>query len=351
MKHIKLTKPIIAGISIAVVLAIVGTVGALNGWFGGGGKIPGDTFTRGLVGYWSFDEGSGSMAYDASGNENHGELKPSATNRPQWTTGKISGALQFDGLDDYVEATVSQATTTIMFWFDDGAGWKHWTKVEDAYYLNGTVTGTPAVFPVYIVGTTVQIGKHIEDGSFVAGKIDEVRIYNRALSAAEIRYHYNRGGPVGHWKFDEGEGQIAYDSTWNNNDGQLGSTTAADAADPKWVTGKYGSALSFDGVDDYVQATVTQTKTSYSLWVKPTSTGLWEHVAKVSDTYYVNGVRGQTPTAFPIYVDGNTIYIGKIIDATTYFNGLIDDVRIYNYARSPEQILQDYNAGLGIYFK
>jgi hypothetical protein len=27
------------------------------------------------------------------------------------------------------------------------------------------------------------------------------------------------------------------------------------------------------------------------------------------------------------------------------FNGLIGDVRIYNYARTAEQILQDYNAG------
>jgi hypothetical protein len=84
------------------------------------------------------------------------------------------------------------------------------------------------------------------------GFIDEVRIYNRALSAEEIRYHYNRGGPVAYWKFDEGSGQTAYDFTNNSNDGQLGSTTAADAADPTWIQGKYGSALSFDGVDDYV---------------------------------------------------------------------------------------------------
>jgi hypothetical protein len=34
-----------------------------------------------------------------------------------------------------------------------------------------------------------------------------------------------------------------------------------------------------------------------------------------------------------------------------WFNGLIDDVRIYNYARTPEQILQDYNAGLSTHFK
>ncbi len=33
------------------------------------------------------------------------------------------------------------------------------------------------------------------------------------------------------------------------------------------------------------------------------------------------------------------------------FNGLIDDVRIYNYARTQEQIRLDYNAGLSVHFK
>ncbi len=53
------------------------------------------------------------------------------------------------------------------------------------------------------------------------GFIDEVRIYNRALSAAEVRYHYNHGGPVAEWKFDEGSGTTIYDSTENNKDGVL----------------------------------------------------------------------------------------------------------------------------------
>ena len=34
-----------------------------------------------------------------------------------------------------------------------------------------------------------------------------------------------------------------------------------------------------------------------------------------------------------------------------YFNGLIDDVRVYNYARTTEQIYQDYNGGLSTHFK
>ena len=52
----------------------------------------------GLVGWWKFDEGSGSVAYDSSGNGNDGNLM----NGPTWTAGKIRGALSFDGMNDYV---------------------------------------------------------------------------------------------------------------------------------------------------------------------------------------------------------------------------------------------------------
>ena len=52
-----------------------------------------------LVGYWKFDETSGVTALDASGNGNDGTLEGD----PQWVTGMINGALEFDGSDDYVE--------------------------------------------------------------------------------------------------------------------------------------------------------------------------------------------------------------------------------------------------------
>jgi len=49
---------------------------------------------------------------------------------------------------------------------------------------------------------------------------------------------------VAHWPFDDGSGTIAKDVTGNGSDGTL-------EGDPQWVTGKYGTALEFDG-DDYV---------------------------------------------------------------------------------------------------
>ncbi|MEM3488550.1 MAG: LamG-like jellyroll fold domain-containing protein, partial [Nitrososphaerota archaeon] len=52
-------------------------------------------------------------------------------------------------------------------------------------------------------------------------------------------------GLVGYWRFDEGKGLIAYDSSGNNNHGAL-------INGPTWVDGKYGSAIALDGIDDYV---------------------------------------------------------------------------------------------------
>src|SRR3990167_9554249 len=66
--------------------------------------------TNGLVGYWAFDEGSGTTAGDSSGNGNNGTL----VNGPTWTTGKVgSGALDFDGTNDYVAGSSNSFAVSI----------------------------------------------------------------------------------------------------------------------------------------------------------------------------------------------------------------------------------------------
>ena len=58
------------------------------------GAVP----VQGLVCNWKLDEGSGTSAADASGSGNNGTL----VNSPTWTTGKINGALSFNGVNNYV---------------------------------------------------------------------------------------------------------------------------------------------------------------------------------------------------------------------------------------------------------
>jgi len=243
-------KKIYAASIVGGILLVTGGILALNGFFN---RVPDDTMTRGLVGYWNFDEGLGITAYDLSGNGSNGTLN----GPPSWVKGKIEGALSFDGVDDYVQATVSQSTTTVSFWMQSpGGAWQHIINNNGTYYINGVrSSAAPSIYPIYFTGTTLQIGK-TGAAAYFSGLVDEVRIYNRVLTAEEVRYHYNHGGPVGYWKFDEGSGTTTYDSSGNNNTGVIYSASTSciypAAGCPQWVQGKYGSALSFDGVEDYV---------------------------------------------------------------------------------------------------
>jgi len=298
MRHKKTTI-----IFLAIALAFVGTgfVAALNGYFGGGDTIPEDTFTRGLVGYWSFDEGTGQTAYDASGNGNNGILGASSgsdSGDPRWTIStasapsNVGGGLLFDGVDDYVEVPYSdsldfgagyvtyecwiktsqscsgarvyvsryQGSGSTSIWLDcvdssgngkayfgvrdsdgvlvgsgnsvttinDGA-WHHLVGVKSGnnvyIYVDGVLenSGSGSFTGNFNFTVGIAIGAHIlyDPDYFAIGTIDEVRIYNRALSAEEIRYHYNRGGPVASWNFDEGSGSTIYDSSGNQHHGTL----------------------------------------------------------------------------------------------------------------------------------
>src|SRR3989344_1329664 len=96
-------KIIIIPIAIIALFTLVGGGIALNGYFGGGGDISSDATTRGLVGYWNFEEGTGTTAADATDQGNDGTL----TGGPTWVSGKAGNgtALEFDGSTQYVEIT------------------------------------------------------------------------------------------------------------------------------------------------------------------------------------------------------------------------------------------------------
>ncbi len=71
---------------------------------------------------------------------------------------------------------------------------------------------------------------------------------------------------VGLWAFDEGNGATTKDASGNNNHGTLNGDT-------KWVPGKFGTALQFDGDMDYVEVLHDETlditaELSIAMWVK-----------------------------------------------------------------------------------
>ena len=204
---------------------------------------------NGLVGYWTFDgpDMAGVTAYDRSGQNNTGLL----TNGPTRAIGRIGQALEFDAVDDYVSSSVSGGgttnTATLTAWIkadtrasyrailEDGTNRKglllsgatgnpltyFWENTADEYNATtgltvnigqwhfAAVVITPAAATVYLDGsswtnTKTHDAKNLDvtwnmgrDSGFGGrewdGPIDEVRIYNRALSQDEIRRLYNMG--------------------------------------------------------------------------------------------------------------------------------------------------------------
>ena len=202
--------------------------------------------------------------------------------------------------------------------------------------------------------------------------------------------------PLNHWAFDEGEGYYLNDSAH----GTLAITRMMDE-ETCWVTGHNSYALKFDGIDDYVMAAYSykgitgSSPRTCAAWVKTSTTGTiigwgprglgarwiavldsdgylrievgggaivgstvvadgrWHHVAATSD--------GGNVADIVLYVDGNQDTPGSAGDRAidtqpegdvtiggssifgAYFNGLIDDVRIYDRALTAEQIRQLYN--------
>ena len=72
-----------------------------------------------LVGWWKLDDGSGDTAVDSSEYGNNGTLMGA----PEWVTGKIGGALQLDGVDDFVEvphvaSLAADNEVTVMLWLN-----------------------------------------------------------------------------------------------------------------------------------------------------------------------------------------------------------------------------------------
>jgi hypothetical protein len=90
---------------------------------------------------------------------------------------------------------------------------------------------------------------------------------DQVAQAAIINPH---PGLVGWWRFDEGVGAIASDSSGNGNNGRINGAT--------WFTGKYGQALSFDGISNSVDITGIQQETlslstflTVEAWIYPTA--------------------------------------------------------------------------------
>lgn len=129
--------------------------------------------------------------------------------------------------------------------------WTHiagtWSSTESNLYVNGSQasTGTGGVPGLANTLNALLIGAAELEGvpaRHWQGGIDEVRIWNVVRTQAQIQADMDRAlvgnepGLVGYWNAEDGAGDTLQDATTHANDGRLGASTGADAADPAWDT-------------------------------------------------------------------------------------------------------------------
>jgi chitodextrinase len=429
---------------------------------GAGGSATATASSTGLVAAYSFDEGSGAVAHDLSGNGNDATLHNAA-----WVSaGKYGGAVSLNGtssivsvpdspsldptsgltIEAWVRAASFASSQTLVAKERPGGGFPYGLELDNGdpsgYTSSGRATA-PSALPVkswqfvattydganldvYVGGSLVassplsgalststgqlSIGADSVWGEYFAGRIDNVRIYNRALSAGELQTDMNTAvtasgttppppapTPVAAYAFDEGTGMTASDSSGNGNTATLNGAT--------WTTaGKYNDAASF-GSSSIVTANDSASLDATSgvtleAWVDPTAyaasqtvvakeqagggfpygleldngvpsayavttTGTnpratapsalplntWSFVAAVYDgsalTVYVNGTAvASTSASGSLATSTGTLSIGADQQWGEHFVGAIDNVRVYASGVAASQVSSDMSTAI-----
>ena len=254
-------------------------------------------------------------------------------------------------------------------------------------------------------------GQTVSSAAMFNGIMDEICVYSQALSYEEISNLYAEGMyyEQGHWKFDEGSGSVVYSSGDDSLVGILHNMSPS-----SWTTdGKYGSALSFDGYDDYVSVPFIVNPYDCSLsafaWVKsPTERSLftvrriisqadsdngscswltqnaygylstflyqnsdnsfftssfkiaddtWHHVGVIVDHQYITLYADGSVVAQAVHEGAIAASTGQMLIGTNpgasdkFWLGQIDDVRVYSFPLSSRQIEQIRKGGTVMYLE
>ena len=299
----------------------------------------------GLVGYWPLDESSG-PAYDHSGRGNTGSLVGS----PSRTTGVFGNGLLLNGSSQYVNAgngaSLNLTKGTVSVWikgpscsggdggfcgivvkqnaysvmllsntlgFYDWGGaafrstgvnvadsqWHHVVLTFQSGVTNGTLMYLDGVLKLTTTMTissqanNLLIGYGNSTTQYYNGTVDDVRVYNRLLTASEVSSLYRNtakaklgasgitiqngttlsSGLVGYWTLDGSKiVNNVIDSSANGNAGYLTGFTSTSSAE---TSGKLGGALLFRGngggavnIPGFTSSTLSNYPLTISLWAK-----------------------------------------------------------------------------------
>ena len=373
----------------------------------------------GLVGWWPLNEDSGTTAYDLSGNGNHGE---SHLFRIRSTQAQLF---------DFQSRTSSP--NTLVCNLDDSNGTSHtiekeiqnlsdleankWTHGAVSYekggkmkvYIDGKEVDSKNVnnYPVRNFSNDAYTKNNGYNQAF-RGYVQDIRVYRRALSNAEIQtihewgdgnytsHEYHNGedpGAVSRWKFDDDSDTSTAIDSWNNSDGTIVNGTSYNSDS---VNGKSINLNSSNYIDTGTSIYPARAKT-LSIWFKYNSGGLAAGDAYLFDQEGTSGNlqslyynddsdlrfrnNGSTTISHPVNIEPDTWnFIAYTYDGTNeklYLNGInveksssgsdtdnanntgigtkrlggglwegkIDDARIYNRALKTWEIFHLYQWG------
>ena len=69
-----------------------------------------------------------------------------------------------------------------------------WSDAGVNFYVDGVLNGTNPNTQAFAVGNaSIHIGHSVNNGAYFSGNIDNVRIYKKALTSAQIQKHYAEG--------------------------------------------------------------------------------------------------------------------------------------------------------------